>query len=298
MKKVKFCPICHTLCEKEGCDQVFCSNCKSVFNWETLHIENGKIHNVSALEYFGKLQERDIDDIPCGGVPSYEEFHKFLKHFPNVGLYVRHILVSVNISIRNISFVHLSENEKRLSNQKLIMMDYFFNRFDKKKVIMGLSKNELQYSGKKREMDILKLYVHLAVEMFRDFYLSLKYLFKKGFKYLSLIIEEVLEHFFVEMNNLRLMINGQIQEQKRLSGHKLCYILDPYFKFRVINDDSVTIKENEFKKDAPKLKFNRESAAKEEENSMQEESIQGESMQEESIQGENIDIKLEQVNES
>jgi hypothetical protein len=295
MKKVKFCPICHTLCEKEGCDQVFCSNCKSVFNWNTLHIEHGKIHNVSALHYFGRLQERDIDDIPCGGVPKYKEFRNILNHFSNVGEFVRHILISVNISIRSVSFVTLLENKKRLLIQKFIMMDYFFNQVDKKKVILGLSKNEIQFFGKKREMDILKLYIHLAVERFRDFYLSLRYLFENRFGHLSLIIEDVLEHFFVGMNGLRLMINGQIQEQKKLSGHKLCYILDPYFKFRIVNDDSVTINEEKFEKDALKLKFNRASVTKEEEAtqdvSMQEEATQNVSMQEDAKQ--NVSMREE-----
>ena len=45
-KDSKPCPKCSSLINKiDGCDQMYCVKCKTVFSWSTLNIEGGKIHN-------------------------------------------------------------------------------------------------------------------------------------------------------------------------------------------------------------------------------------------------------------
>jgi len=68
-KDSKPCPGCAVMIFKiEGCHQMFCTQCKTVFDWKSGKIENGTIHNPHYFEWMrqnGK-QERNPLDIQCG----------------------------------------------------------------------------------------------------------------------------------------------------------------------------------------------------------------------------------------
>lgn len=67
------CPKCAVPIYKiEGCDQMHCVECRTTFSWKTGKLETGTIHNPHAVRWMrehGRL-ERDILDLPCGGVPD------------------------------------------------------------------------------------------------------------------------------------------------------------------------------------------------------------------------------------
>ena len=78
MKNTKACPKCgERIFNAGGCDQFFCTQCKTVFNWKTLDIvTTGAMHNPHYLEWKrqgGKLQ-REVNDIDCGGIPYQVNF--------------------------------------------------------------------------------------------------------------------------------------------------------------------------------------------------------------------------------
>ena len=52
----------------DGCDQIFCTQCKILFDWKTLEIDTGIGHNPHYLEYMrqNNLLERDQNEILCG----------------------------------------------------------------------------------------------------------------------------------------------------------------------------------------------------------------------------------------
>lgn len=69
-KDTKTCPKCACLIHKiDGCDQMWCVQCHTAFNWKTGRIESGVIHNP---EYFRWMQlrnhhlERNPLDVQCG----------------------------------------------------------------------------------------------------------------------------------------------------------------------------------------------------------------------------------------
>jgi hypothetical protein len=67
------CPTCASLIFKiDGCDQMWCSQCKTAFSWRTGRPETGRIHNPHYYEYMrahGGLP-REEGDVPCGGLPA------------------------------------------------------------------------------------------------------------------------------------------------------------------------------------------------------------------------------------
>ena len=95
-KDTKGCPSCGTLINKSsGCSQMWCPGCHTAFNWNTLKIEKGIIHNPHFYEYQRRTgatpgANRVAGDIPCGGLPSMNELSVFFGRNDNNRNHVRH----------------------------------------------------------------------------------------------------------------------------------------------------------------------------------------------------------------
>lgn len=75
-KDTKPCPKCGEMIQKtSGCSQMWCTSCETAFDWRTGIICVGKIHNPHYLEFKRKTGSlnREHGDIPCGGLPTYQE---------------------------------------------------------------------------------------------------------------------------------------------------------------------------------------------------------------------------------
>lgn len=71
----KPCPSCGTQISKiSGCDQMWCTQCKTAFSWNRLVVEHGNIHNPHALQWRREmgLAERNPGDVPCGGFQLFQ----------------------------------------------------------------------------------------------------------------------------------------------------------------------------------------------------------------------------------
>ncbi len=84
----KPCPTCNARIHKIiGCAQMFCTVCKTSFNWITLKINNGKIHNPHHAQWLMETANRirEPGDLVCGreldvenvAIPCYNEIMKF-----------------------------------------------------------------------------------------------------------------------------------------------------------------------------------------------------------------------------
>ena len=81
-KDTKPCPKCGTgIFKIDGCDQMWCTECRTAFNWRTGSLEIGHVHNPHYFEYQRRMgaDVRNIMDIPCGGLEP-NAFHGVIHH--------------------------------------------------------------------------------------------------------------------------------------------------------------------------------------------------------------------------
>lgn len=89
-KECRNCPDCGTnIFRIEGCAQMFCTNCKTPFDWNSgKKITNGAIHNPHYFEYLrqvnGNVMPRAPGDIPCGAnLPTAYRFERGFRPYIN-----------------------------------------------------------------------------------------------------------------------------------------------------------------------------------------------------------------------
>ena len=78
----KPCPRCGAMIHRvSGCSQMYCTapGCQTAFDWDTGREVTGRIHNPHYYEFVraagaGGAGRRELDDIPCGGMPTLDRF--------------------------------------------------------------------------------------------------------------------------------------------------------------------------------------------------------------------------------
>ena len=182
-KDTKACPNCGTMIFKiSGCAQMWCPDCHSAFNWNTMQIEKGIIHNPHFYEFqrLGGTAHRNHGDIPCGGMPDISELYtkcKIKHQDPHRYRYVAPTMIPLESKIyfdfhRVIS--HINQMELHgyrvpYENNLEMRIAYLTNKFSEDEYKFTLQKNEKSREKRRDILNILTMFTQTGADILRQF---------------------------------------------------------------------------------------------------------------------------------
>jgi len=171
----KPCPACGMLITKiDGCDQMWCTaeNCHTAFSWKTGQKVYGNIHNPHFIQFTlqGGRLERDVGDIPCGGIPDYwiivnrmDELRKI--HPGEETLLMKKQLTWFNRLLRHLEAIEL--HAPPAVNNTDIRVQFMLNELPECKFKFELQKREKRAKKKKEFLDVTTMFVHTGSDILR-----------------------------------------------------------------------------------------------------------------------------------
>jgi hypothetical protein len=130
-KETKPCPKCSARISKiDGCDQMWCVECKTAFSWKSGNVVNGAIHNPHYYEYLRKTQGFvPRADNPCGEIPLIGAMRLALRSMTE---HIRTHLFSFHRFLEEINWMSRRPNpyDEHLVQNRIY---YLMNRIDFKK---------------------------------------------------------------------------------------------------------------------------------------------------------------------
>lgn len=180
------CPGCATFIYKiSGCDQMWCTACQTAFSWRTGKKVNNNIHNPHFYEFQrrGGQVNRELGDIPCGGMPSYVEIRRKLYNIPTNRMVTiasqtsddwQGYLVRIHRLVGHISDTDLP----RYRSTDLMQMNmpmrikYMLNEIPTNEFKVKLQQHEKKNMKKNEIYLILSMVVDTIGDIFRQFVLN------------------------------------------------------------------------------------------------------------------------------
>lgn len=166
-EETKPCPSCFArIYKSEGCRQMYCIQCFTVFDWDTGAIETGKIHNPHFLQSF-KYYNRDPLDILCGRELETrfwnDDDHKY-------NLLIKHDKFKLYFCAMFNSAAYIANEIKNYTNEASInkhlrikyLKDYISEQLFKKLCLVNINHAKLQ----KKLLDIIITYMNCGNEIF------------------------------------------------------------------------------------------------------------------------------------
>lgn len=177
-KDSKPCPKCATYIFKiEGCDQMWCPECKTAFSWRTGKIETGTLHNPHYFEYMRKLNNglipRQPGDVqPCDIVPNFGILWNSVSRWKRLNPDKLDITNKVNLFFRNRAhFERVDINRINIDYQNLysqLRVKYLLKDITKGDFNSRISKLLKREERDSEVLEIYNLYLTITGEILKN----------------------------------------------------------------------------------------------------------------------------------
>lgn len=176
----KQCPNCgiHIYKTPGGCDQMWCTQCKTTFSWNTRMIEQHYIHNPHYYEWVKDMNsgviQRDFMDIPCGGLPTYQELQSRIEaaqirvDYPII--LKCHTLISKMLIMlsKYRTYVNEVDNKSNFNTNIDLRLEYMMNNLSETKFVDKVYKRTINIKKNKSIGYIIHMMVICGSEVFRN----------------------------------------------------------------------------------------------------------------------------------
>jgi hypothetical protein len=195
-KSTRNCPNCHVpIYKSSGCDQMWCVNCQTAFNWKTGEIEKGVIHNPEYFEFLRSrgLETRNPHEQRCGGLPRFNEVYfntrtRLESEF--ITSYYEQLA-----HLRNDTMARLPTALDNQSNLNL-RIDYMLREITEEEFKRTLYQREKDRDKNLEYRQLLETYVAVGEELFRQYqrnYINIKFMAEQQHEIESIIENQILE---------------------------------------------------------------------------------------------------------
>lgn len=226
--KVKPCPICNIdISLTEGCNDMFCSICKTTFNFNTLKVTKGNT-NEEYKKYVKELKQESIyNDTICPSelddnynIMLYNKTDKIFNE-NNVNIEFNNIINSIKayfFSIIEIKRdIHKYTNLREQFNRTFWLRKSYMNkRISKTYFKTQIQKIDKDYSKRQEIGEILETYIECASDKLNWFIIE----YTQNYKQLEEYILD-LKTFFCEINNLITITNNAFLEISNVYNCKI-----------------------------------------------------------------------------
>lgn len=216
-KECKACPNCQIMIYKiDGCNQMWCTQCHTAFDWKTRQVIKHRIHNP---HYFDYVQSSQVDALSTqsrnggndgtscpgnleNGLPSIRQLTQFFhKSSPDAQIY-SHLFFRILRSILHLSGVEIYRypiysEEELFRNNMILRIQYL-----KKELSVKMFKTILLRDEKQREKNKA---MRLLYEMLINTFISI---FQELFSYS--LATDIENSILVQIETLRSYVNKQL----------------------------------------------------------------------------------------
>ena len=229
-KETKPCPQCAVPIFKiSGCSQMWCTQCKIAFDYNTLKIvTGGHIHNPHYYAYMRNagLQARNPGDVPCGGLVTFIDFGRLIQWlflyiyqdkderefeystFENIHRVINHVtnheLPTMRIQVTN------------LQDFQNLRVDYILNKISKEDMRDKIYQKDTKRKSLSKILQIYELLSTIGIE-------NIRFLYEDGMKLYKVISKYKIVESNGRVNNIDYMACIPGDEKKKFKDDMNLY---------------------------------------------------------------------------